>query len=126
MGIVLICIVLVHFALARLSGWLCTCPAAYTGTAELEFGLDLACAQLAQQSWRRMRIRPAAFLLVFRAALGLMLADVMQKNFLKFQMPKNVFWGPVTFLHVLYVQKFIDLFTIFSIFYKFALIRDKS
>ena len=74
MGIVLICIVLVHFALARLSGWLCTCLAAYTGTAELEFGLDLACAQLAQQSWRRMRIRPAAFLLVFCAALGLMFA----------------------------------------------------
>ena len=56
MGIVLICIVLVHLALARLSGWLCTCPAAYTGTAELEFGLDLACAQLALQPWRYLHL----------------------------------------------------------------------
>ena len=37
-------------------------------------------------------------------------------------MPKNVFWGPATFLRCFYVQKFIDLFTTLEIFYKFVLI----
>ena len=36
--------------------------------------------------------------------------------------PKNRVWGPVVFLPVFYVQKFIDLFTILPIVYKFALI----
>ena len=40
----------------------------------------------------------------------------------RFQTPKNVFWGLWTFWDVLYVQQFIDLFTILGFFYKFALI----
>ena len=45
-----------HFALAWLSGWLCVCLAAHTGTAELEFGIGLACAQLALQPWRYLHL----------------------------------------------------------------------
>ena len=43
-----------------------------------------------------------------------------------FQVPENRFWGLGTFLVVFYVQKIINLFTVFLIFYKFGQIHDKS
>ena len=60
-----------------------------------------------------------------------MFLDFFKKNqnlepgFQIFQIPvpKYVFWSLGTFWGV---QKIIDVFTIFLIFYKFGLIRDKS
>ena len=47
-------------------------------------------------------------------------------RFFRFQTQENRFWGLGTCLHVFYVQYFTDLFTILTIFYKFALMLHES
>ena len=46
--------------------------------------------------------------------------------FFRFQTQENRFWGLGTFLHVFFVHKFTDLFTVWTILYKFSPIFHKS
>ena len=46
--------------------------------------------------------------------------------FFRFLTQENVCWGPVTFLPVLYLQYFTDLFTILKMFHKLSPMLHKS